>query len=172
MPDLGPFGDLPSPSPLEEESTVEEPEEAPEEAEADAQEGESGESEEAAPEPEEKPKPRVTVVIPDDQMSMAIGRRGQNIRLACAITGHDIEPIKESDYYLEELPLDEVEELDEEMLDMLEAAGFESADEVMDVGYDGLMEIEGFDEETSRAIMEIIETYFEEDEEGETVPED
>ena len=37
-------------------------------------------------------------IIKDDEMSLAIGRNGQNLRLASEITGYQIEPIKESDY--------------------------------------------------------------------------
>ncbi|MBS1261301.1 MAG: Transcription termination/antitermination protein NusA [Calditrichaeota bacterium] len=106
--------------------------------------------------------PQVTVVVPDDQMSMAIGRRGQNIRLASEITGHQIDPIKESEYYIEELPLSEVEELTPETLALLSAAGLNTADEVMDAGVEGLIQLDGMDEEQARSLLEVLETYFEE----------
>lgn len=103
----------------------------------------------------------VTVVIPDDQMSMAIGRRGQNIRLACEITGFSIQPIKESDYYLEELPLNEVEELSQEQYEMLITAGYETADDVVEAGIDALYEIEGLDQDGAQTIWNVLGTYFE-----------
>ncbi len=107
------------------------------------------------------PEDRVTVVIPDDQMSMAIGRRGQNIRLACQITGLQIEPVKESEYYVEELPLAEVEELSPSHLEKLLEAGFTTADEVMDAGLEKLTEIPGFGDKTAEKILEILGGYFE-----------
>lgn len=104
---------------------------------------------------------QVVVVIPDDQMSMAIGRRGQNIRLACEITGYQIQPVKESEYYIEELPLAEVEELTPAMLEKLTAAGLTTADEVMDAGLEQLKEIPGIGEATAQKILEILGNYFE-----------
>jgi len=104
---------------------------------------------------------KVTVVIPDDQMSMAIGRRGQNIRLACEITGYQIEPIRESDYYIEELPLNEVEELTPAMFGKLVDAGYTTADEIMDLGIKGLKEVPGIGEKTAEKILEILGSYFE-----------
>ncbi|HEB83428.1 MAG TPA: transcription termination factor NusA [Bacteroidetes bacterium] len=107
------------------------------------------------------PEPRVTVVIPDDQMSMAIGRRGQNIRLACEITGYQIEPIKESEYYIEELALSEVEELSPAMLQKLLNAGYSTADEVLDAGLERLVQIPGIGEKTGQKVLDILGTYFE-----------
>jgi N utilization substance protein A len=107
-------------------------------------------------------RPRVTVVIPDDQMSMAIGRRGQNIRLACEITNHQIEPVKESEFYLEELPLEDVEELTDEQYDILIAAGYTTADEIVDRGIEAITEIGEFDDEEANALFEILESYFDE----------
>ncbi|GBE30428.1 hypothetical protein BMS3Bbin04_01462 [bacterium BMS3Bbin04] len=107
--------------------------------------------------------PRVSVVVPDDQMSMAIGRRGQNIRLASEITGFQIDPVKESEYYIEELPLGEVEEFSPETLSLLSSAGLNSADEVIEAGFDGLMLLEGMDEERARSILAVLENYYEED---------
>jgi len=108
---------------------------------------------------------KVTVVVPDDQMSMAIGRRGQNIRLASAITGFDIRPVKESEYYIEELSLSDVNELTPSQLEKLAAAGFTSAEQVLDAGVPGLTKIEGFGEKTAEQIIEILGNYFEEEEE-------
>ncbi|MCB2198972.1 transcription termination factor NusA [bacterium] len=104
---------------------------------------------------------QVVVVIPDDQMSMAIGRRGQNIRLACEITGYQIQPVKESEYYIEELPLAEVEELTPTMLEKLTAAGLTNADDVMDAGLERLKEIPGIGEATAQKILDILGNYFE-----------
>jgi N utilization substance protein A len=110
------------------------------------------------------PDPKVTVVVPDDQMSMAIGRRGQNIRLASAITGLEIRPVKESEYYIEELPLSEVSELSGEQLQALSQGGFTSAEQVLDAGMEALAKLEGLDEESVKEILTVLENYFEEEE--------
>ncbi len=109
------------------------------------------------------PDQRCTVVIPDDQMSIAIGRRGQNIRLASQITGHEIEPVKESEYYVEELSLADVDELTEEWRELLTKAGYNSAEEVLDAGKDALIQIEALDEEQTEKILTILGSYFEQE---------
>jgi N utilization substance protein A len=103
-----------------------------------------------------------TVVISDDQMSMAIGRHGQNIRLASVITGYDIEPIKESEFFVDELDLDEVEGLSSAVVAKLREAGLQSAEDVLDAGKDKLMEIKGVGEKTAEKILETVGAYFEE----------
>lgn len=114
------------------------------------------------------PENRVTVVVPDDQMSMAIGRRGQNIRLASAITGFEIRPVKESEYYIEELPLSDVTELTPGQLEKLAAAGFTSAEQVLDAGAKALLQIEGFGEKSVESILTVLSSYFEEEEDSAT----
>ncbi|RQV95243.1 transcription termination/antitermination protein NusA, partial [bacterium] len=105
---------------------------------------------------------RATVVVPDDQIQFAIGKRGQNVRLASEITGRQIDPIKESEYLAPEaLSVDEIEELDEETRVQLKAAGFEQADDALDAGLEGLMRIEGMDEERAQKILDVLNTYFE-----------
>jgi N utilization substance protein A len=104
-----------------------------------------------------------TTVVPDDQIQFAIGRRGQNVRLASQLTGYQIEPIKESEYLApEELLVAEVEELDDEAKTLLAAAGYETAEAVLDAGLEKLQEIEGLDEMTARRILEVLNMYFEE----------
>ena len=102
------------------------------------------------------------VVIPDDQMSMAIGRHGQNIRLASIITGYDIEPVKESEYYVDELNLEEVEGLSPMVITRLKEAGLQSAEDVLDAGRERLLEIKGIGEKTADKILEVVGSYFEE----------
>lgn len=104
-----------------------------------------------------------SVVVPDDQIQFAIGRRGQNIRLASQLTGYQIEPIKESDYLApEELSVAEVSELSEEIKEKLNTAGFETAEAVLDAGAETLLEIEGMDQETVSHILNVLGGYFEE----------
>ncbi len=102
------------------------------------------------------------VVIPDDQMSMAIGRHGQNIRLASAITGFDIVPIKESEYFVDELDLSEVDGLSTVVVSRLKEVGLQSAEDVLDAGRDRLLEIKGIGSKTADKILETVGSYFEE----------
>ncbi|RJP81222.1 MAG: transcription termination factor NusA [Candidatus Zixiibacteriota bacterium] len=112
--------------------------------------------------PDEENK-RIIAVIPDDQMSMAIGRKGQNIRLASQVVGVDIAPIKESEFYEEEeLKLDDIEGLTPVIKEKLKAAGYTSAEQVLDAGKDKLMEIPGIGEATAQKIVETLAVYYEE----------
>jgi transcription termination/antitermination protein NusA len=96
---------------------------------------------------------RVEVVVPDDQLSLAIGRRGQNVRLASQLTGWDIDILTEAEeserrteefrtrsrLFIEALDIDEV------IAHLLVTEGFTSLEEVAYVAPEDLAEIEGFD---------------------------
>src|SRR5881398_2077024 len=96
---------------------------------------------------------RVEVVVPDDQLSLAIGRRGQNVRLASQLTGWDIDILTEaeeserrteefrtrSQLFIDALDIDEV------IAHLLVTEGFGSLEEVAFVPVEELSEIEGFD---------------------------
>jgi N utilization substance protein A len=104
---------------------------------------------------------RIEVVVPDDQLSLAIGRRGQNVRLASQLTGWDIDIMTEaeeserrqaefthrSEMFAEALDVDEM------IAQLLASEGFSSIDEVAFVPLDEVAEIEGFDEETAAEIQ-------------------
>ncbi len=107
---------------------------------------------------------KVLAVFQDDQIAQAIGRRGQNIRLASHLTGFDIEPVKAGDYYQEELSLDEVEGLTPEQVGFLKEAGYRSAEEVINAGRDALLGQPGGEAETVDKILEVLGGYFEETE--------
>ena len=98
---------------------------------------------------------RVEVVVPDDQLSLAIGRRGQNVRLASQLTGWTIDILTEQEeserrqeefvqqtrYFIEELDVDET------LAQLLVAEGFSDLEEVAYVEPEELAAIEGFDDE-------------------------
>ncbi|MEP5514643.1 MAG: transcription termination factor NusA [Bauldia litoralis] len=100
---------------------------------------------------------RIEVVVPDDQLSLAIGRRGQNVRLASQLTGWDIDILTEQEeserrqkefqdrtaLFIEALDVDEV------VGQLLASEGFVSVTEIAYVELDELASIEGFDEETA-----------------------
>jgi N utilization substance protein A len=107
---------------------------------------------------------KVLAVIQDDQIALAIGKRGQNVRLASQLTGFDVEPVKSSEYYQEDLKLDEVKELTTEQHETLKNAGFKSAEEVLNGSKQSLMELTGLSEEEAGQIMAVLGNYFEESE--------
>ena len=87
---------------------------------------------------------RATVVVNEDQLSLAIGKRGQNVRLAARLTGWDVDILTPAEYtksldILEDC-LSKVEGVAEEMIDRLGALGVISVFDVEDVGADYLAE--------------------------------
>ena len=104
---------------------------------------------------------RLEVVVPDDQLSLAIGRRGQNVRLAGQLTGHQIdimteaaESEKRQKEFVERSELFERElDLDETLAQLLVAEGFTSLEEVAFVELEEIAAIEGLDEETAAELQ-------------------
>ncbi|GAK34762.1 transcription termination/antitermination protein NusA [Iodidimonas nitroreducens] len=98
---------------------------------------------------------RIEVVVPDDQLSLAIGRRGQNVRLASQLTGWTIDIMteqEESERRQEEFTQQtqffvDALDVDETLAQLLVAEGFSDLEEVAYVEPDELAAIEGFDEE-------------------------
>ena len=99
---------------------------------------------------------RIEVVVPDEQLSLAIGRRGQNVRLASQLTGLDIDILTEAEeserrqaefaertrMFMETLDVEEV------IAQLLVTEGFTNLEEVAYVEVDELLVIEGFDGDT------------------------
>ena len=104
---------------------------------------------------------KIEVVVPDDQLSLAIGRRGQNVRLASQLTNLDIDILTEAEesvrrqkefeerttLFMETLDLDEF------FAQLLVSEGFASLEEVAYVELDELMVIDGVDEETASELQ-------------------
>jgi N utilization substance protein A len=100
---------------------------------------------------------RIEVVVPDEQLSLAIGRRGQNVRLASQLTGFDIDILTEeqeskrrqeefktrSQMFMDALDVDDV------IAQLLVTEGFTSIEEVAYVPAEDLAGIEGFDEDVA-----------------------
>ena len=110
---------------------------------------------------------RIEVVVPDDQLSLAIGRRGQNVRLASQLTGWDIDILTEAEeserrqkefaerttIFMEALDVDEV------VGQLLASEGFRSVEELTYVDVSELASIEGFDEDTAAEIQNRATSY-------------
>jgi N utilization substance protein A len=104
---------------------------------------------------------RIEVVVPEDQLSLAIGRRGQNVRLASQLTGKAIDIMTEADAsekrqreFLERSELFQTElDVDETLSQLLVAEGFTVLEEVAYVAIEELASIEGFDEELGEELQ-------------------
>jgi len=104
---------------------------------------------------------RIEVVVPDEQLSLAIGRRGQNVRLASQLTGWDIDIMTEaqeserrqaefserSQLFMEALDVDEM------IAQLLASEGFATVEEVAYVPLEEITYIEGFDDDTADEIQ-------------------
>ena len=110
---------------------------------------------------------RMEVIVPDDQLSLAIGRRGQNVRLASDLSKWYIDVISESDesdkrqeeinertkIFIEALDVDDV------IAHLIVAEGYSSINDIADTSIDELNDIEGFEEELSIELKERAQNY-------------
>jgi len=110
---------------------------------------------------------RIEVVVPDDQLSLAIGRRGQNVRLASQLTGWDIDILTEeeesqrrqkefverSNLFMDALNVDEM------VGQVLASEGFTDVEEVAYVDSAEIASIDGFDEDTASEIQQRAREY-------------
>jgi N utilization substance protein A len=104
---------------------------------------------------------RVEVVVPDEQLSLAIGRRGQNVRLASQLTGWQIDIMTESQEserrqreFAERTQLfQEALDVDEVIAQLLVTEGFATVEDVAYVEPDEIAAIEGFGEETAEELQ-------------------
>lgn len=112
---------------------------------------------------------RIEVVVPDEQLSLAIGRRGQNVRLASQLSGWALDILTEeqeserrqkefqirSELFMTGLDVDEM------VAQLLVSEGFETMEEVAYVALDDLTSIEGFDDETAEELQARAREYLE-----------
>lgn len=110
---------------------------------------------------------KIEVVVPDEQLSLAIGRRGQNVRLASQLTGWDIDILTEAEEserrQKEFLARTEIFmnalNVDETVGQLLASEGFRTVEEVAYVDPSELASIEGFDEDTGAEIQSRAQEY-------------
>jgi transcription termination/antitermination protein NusA len=110
---------------------------------------------------------KIEVVVPDEQLSLAIGRRGQNVRLASQLTGWDIDILTEEEE--SERRKQEFEHrstlfisalnVDETVGQLLASEGFRSIEELAHVDQAEIASIEGFDEETAKELQSRARNY-------------
>jgi len=112
---------------------------------------------------------RIEVVVPDEQLSLAIGRRGQNVRLASQLSGWDIDILTEAEeserrqeefrtrskLFIDALDVDDV------IAHLLVTEGFTSVEEVAFVPLEDLAGIEGFDEDVAGELQSRAQAFLE-----------
>ena len=104
---------------------------------------------------------RVEVVVPDEQLSLAIGRRGQNVRLASQLTGWQIDIITETqdserrqkEFAERTVLFQEALDVDEVIAQLLVTEGFSTVEDLAYVDETEIASIEGFDEDTAQELQ-------------------
>ncbi len=104
---------------------------------------------------------RIEVVVPDDQLSLAIGRRGQNVRLASQLTGWDIDIMTEAEeserrqkeFVARTARFIEALDVDETLAQLLASEGFDTVEEIAFVDLNDIASIEGLDEQTGEELQ-------------------
>ena len=112
---------------------------------------------------------RIEAVVSQDQYSIAIGRRGQNVRLAAKLIGCDIDVLTEeqeqerrsNENKVRSQRFMEILDVDELLAHLLIAEGFSNVDEIAMVNVSELAEIEGFDEEIAQELQRRAQAYVE-----------
>ncbi len=116
---------------------------------------------------------KLDVILTEENLSKAIGRRGQNVRLATKLMNYEINIMtdqedserrqiefkEKTDNFVKNL------ELDETLGQLLVAEGFSSIDDIKDSNPEALMKIEGIEEETAKELIERAEEFYQKDQE-------
>ncbi|MEO1194201.1 MAG: transcription termination factor NusA [Pseudomonadota bacterium] len=113
---------------------------------------------------------RIDVVVPDEQLSLAIGRRGQNVRLASQLSGWHIDILTEDEesqrrqeeFHRRSALFMEALDVDDVIAHLLVTEGFTAVEDVAYVPLEELAEIEGFDEEVAQELRLRAQSWLEE----------
>ncbi|MHA7871617.1 MAG: transcription termination factor NusA [Hyphococcus sp.] len=114
---------------------------------------------------------RIEVVVPDEQLSLAIGRRGQNVRLASQLSGYEIDIMTEEEESAKRQEEFRVRseafmaglDVDDMMAGLLVSEGFATIEEIALVDVEELMDIDGLDEETAQELQARARDFIEEE---------
>ncbi len=104
---------------------------------------------------------RIEVVVPDDQLSLAIGRRGQNVRLASQLTGWDIDIMTEAEeserrqkeFASRTKTFVDALDVDETLAQLLASEGFSAVEELVSIDAEEIAAIDGLDEATAQELQ-------------------
>jgi N utilization substance protein A len=110
---------------------------------------------------------RIEVVVPDEQLSLAIGRRGQNVRLASQLTGWDIDIMTEAEeserrqkeFAARTTRFVDALDVDETLAQLLASEGFDTVEEVAFVDLHDIASIDGLDESTAEELQSRAKAY-------------
>jgi len=102
-------------------------------------------------------KPYAVAIFEDDDLAIAIGSNGQNIKLASDVTEYTIDVIKKSDYESnQEVALSSIEGLSDKIINLLSDNGIKTSKDFLTAEEETLLEIKGFGEKTCDKVREII----------------
>ena len=100
----------------------------------------------------------IILTVPKDQLSLLIGKKGRNIRLASKLLGWEL--VAESAREAVNLPISEVKGIGKKALATLEEAGYDMVNKLLEVGVDGLVDLDGIGEKTAQKIMSACEAAY------------
>lgn len=104
---------------------------------------------------------KADVFMSQDQVSLAIGKGGANIKLAIQLTGYDIEVYRENDIIEDDIELDEFsDEIDSWIIDEFKKAGYDTAKSVLRIGKEDLLQRVDLEEETIDEVLKILNEEF------------
>jgi len=105
---------------------------------------------------------KVEVFLKPDQVSMAIGKGGFNIRLASRLTGYEIDVYRDDAEDVEDVDLDEfIDEIEGWILDELKAIGCDTAKSILDISEEELVKRTDLEEETIKEVLKVLRSEFE-----------
>ncbi|MBK7181898.1 MAG: transcription termination/antitermination protein NusA [Bacteroidetes bacterium] len=105
---------------------------------------------------------RAEVFLKPDQVSLAIGKGGHNIKLAGKLTGYEIDVYRDTDVDVEDVDLEEfADEIESWILDELKAVGCDTAKSVLELSIDELVKRTDLEEETIKEVRNILQAEFE-----------
>ncbi len=106
---------------------------------------------------------RAEVYLKPDQVSLAIGKGGHNIKLAGKLTGYEIDVYREGAEDIEDVDLDEfADEIEGWIIDELKAIGLDTAKSVLELSKEELLKRTDLEEETIDEVMGVLKSEFEE----------
>jgi transcription termination/antitermination protein NusA len=105
---------------------------------------------------------RAEVYMKPDQVSLAIGKGGYNIKLASKLTGYEIDVYRDTETYYEDVDMSEFsDEIDEWIINELKTIGCDTAKSVLELSIEELVSRTDLEEETIREVVRILKTEFE-----------
>ena len=109
-----------------------------------------------------KDETRAEVFLKPDQVSLAIGKGGHNIKLASKLTGYDIDVYREGAEDIDDVDLDEfADEIDSWIIDQLKSIGCDSARSVIEISEDDLVKRTDLEVETIAEVLKVLRSEFE-----------